>query len=98
MPLMTWATHVLQWTVQRVANSLGEFEQAKKYYDRILVRHPGRADTQFDRGLVAMALGEPYQPYLEQAQQLNPDYYKKSEKRIAEIEKTLQELGDKGGH
>lgn len=43
-----------------------------------------------------MALGEPYQPYLEQAQQLNPDYYKKSEKRIAEIEKTLQELGDKG--
>lgn len=78
--------------------ALGEFEQAKKYYDRILVRHPGRADTQFDRGLVAMALGEPYQPYLEQAQQLNPDYYKKSEKRIAEIEKTLQELGDKGGH
>lgn len=70
--------------------ALGEFKQAASYYDAILKHHPGRADTQFNRGLVAMVLGEPYKDYLNQARQLNLDYYKKSEKRIAEIEKTLQ--------
>ncbi|WP_251576500.1 tetratricopeptide repeat protein [Limosilactobacillus agrestimuris] len=70
--------------------ALGEFKQAASYYDAILKRHPGRADTQFNRGLVAMVLGEPYKDYLNQARQLDLDYYTKSEKRIAEIEKTLQ--------
>ncbi|MBD7894302.1 tetratricopeptide repeat protein [Limosilactobacillus sp. Sa3CUN2] len=70
--------------------ALGEFKQAASYYDAILKRHPGRADTQFNRGLVAMVLGEPYKDYLNQAQQLDLDYYAKSEKRIAEIAKTLQ--------
>ncbi|MCI2031434.1 tetratricopeptide repeat protein [Limosilactobacillus sp.] len=70
--------------------ALGEFKQAAAYYDAILKRHPGRADTQFNRGLVAMVLGEPYKDYLSQSRQLDLDYYTKSEKRIAEIEKTLQ--------
>ena len=70
----------------------GNFKEAAKYYDQILTRHPGRADTQFNRGLLAMALDEPYTEYLEQAQQLDPDYYKASEKRIAEIKVTLQQL------
>lgn len=70
--------------------ALGEFKQAASYYDAILKRHPGRADTQFNRGLVAMVLGEPYKDYLNQARQLDLDYYAKSEKRIAEIAKTLQ--------
>lgn len=70
--------------------ALGEFTTAKKYYDAILKYHPGRADTQFNRGIVAMVLGEPYQDYLAQAKQLNPAYYAKSEQRLAEIEKTLR--------
>ena len=70
--------------------ALGEFKQAKNYYDLILKRHPGRADTQFNRGLVAMVLGEPYQDYLNQSQQLYPDYYAQSEKRISDIEHFLQ--------
>lgn len=69
--------------------ALGEFKQAASYYDAILKHHPGRADTQFNRGLVAMVLGEPYKDYLNQARQLDLDYYTKSEKRIAEIEKML---------
>lgn len=73
--------------------ALGEFEQAKRYYDQILLHHPGRADTQFNRGLVAMALHEPYKKYLAQAQQLDLDYYQKSEKRIADIEHALQKMG-----
>lgn len=70
--------------------ALGEFKQVKNYYDLILKRHPGRADTQFNRGLVAMVLGEPYQDYLNQSQQLDPDYYVQSEKRISDIEHFLQ--------
>lgn len=70
--------------------ALGEFKQAKNYYDLILKRHPGRADTQFNRGLVAMVLGEPYQDYLNHSQQLDPDYYAQSEKRISDIEHFLQ--------
>lgn len=75
--------------------ALGEFAEAKKYYDAILKRHPGRADTQFNRGLVAMVLGEPYTDYLTQAKQLNPTYYQKSEQRLADIEKTLQKTQSK---
>ena len=70
--------------------ALGEFKQAKNYYDLILKRHPGRADTQFNRGLVAMVLGEPYQDYLNQSQQLYPEYNAQREKRISDIEHFLQ--------
>lgn len=72
--------------------ALGEFKKAKQYYDQILLHHPGRADTQFNRGLVAMALGEPYKQYLAQAKQLDLDYYQKSEKRISDIEHALRKM------
>ncbi|HIW70222.1 MAG TPA: tetratricopeptide repeat protein [Candidatus Limosilactobacillus merdipullorum] len=73
--------------------ALGEFEQARGYYDEILKHHPGRADTQFNRGLVAMVLGEDYHNYLTQAQQLDPDFSKKSEKKIADIKNFLEQQG-----
>lgn len=75
--------------------ALGEFSQAKGYYDVILKRHPGRADTQFNRGIIAMVLGEPYKDYLAQAKQLDLNYYRKSERRLNDIEKTLQATTDK---
>lgn len=75
--------------------ALGEFAKAKEYYDTILKRHPGRADTQFNRGIVAMVLGEPYKDYLAQAKQLDLNYYQKSEQRLSDIEKALQETQGK---
>lgn len=75
--------------------ALGEFAKAKEYYDAILKRHPGRADTQFNRGIVAMVLGEPYKDYLAQAKQLDLNYYQKSEQRLSDIEKALQETQGK---
>ena len=75
--------------------ALGEFKKAKEYYDVILKRHPGRADTQFNRGIVAMVLGEPYKDYLAQAKQLDLNYYHKSEERINDIEKTLRATQNK---
>lgn len=74
--------------------AIGNFKQAKEFYDDILKRHPGRADTQFNRGLVAMVLGEDYVDYLKQAKQLNPDYYERSEKRIDDIQKALNKQRD----
>ncbi|WP_461239663.1 tetratricopeptide repeat protein [Paucilactobacillus sp. N302-9] len=70
--------------------AIGEFKQAGDFYDQILKFHPGRADTQFNRGLVAMVLGEDYTDYLTQAKQLDPDYYKQSESRIDDIQKVLK--------
>lgn len=75
--------------------ALGEFAKAKEYYDAILKQHPGRADTQFNRGIVAMVLGEPYKDYLAQAKQLDLNYYQKSEQRLSDIEKALQETQGK---
>lgn len=71
--------------------ALGDFKTAKQFYDDILLHHPGRADTQFNRGLVAMVMGEDYLDYLTQAKQLDPDYYQRSESRIADIQKVLRE-------
>lgn len=70
--------------------ALGEFKQAGQYYDAILKHHPGRADTQFNRGIVAMTQGEPSQDYFKQAQQLDPHYYAESTKRLKQIEETLK--------
>lgn len=78
--------------------ALGEFKEARQYYDQILLHHPGRADTQFNRGLVAMALDEPYQQYLRAAKELDLDYYQKSEKKIAEIEHALQKMNKQDHH
>lgn len=72
--------------------ALGEFSKAKQYYDQILLHHPGRADTQFNRGLVAMALDEPFEKYFDQAQQLDLDYYQKSKQKIVDIQRALQKI------
>lgn len=74
--------------------ALGEFEQAGKYYDAILKHHPGRADTQFNRGIVAMTQDEPADDYFKQAQQLDPRYYAESTKRLKKIEATLKKQKD----
>lgn len=70
--------------------SLGEFKEAGKYYDAILKHHPGRADTQFNRGIVAMTQDEPADDYFKQAQQLDPHYYEESMKRLKKIEESLK--------
>lgn len=74
--------------------ALGEFKQAGKYYDAILKHHPGRADTQFNRGIVAMTQGEDPDDYFQQAQQLDPHYYEESTKRLKQIEATLKKQKD----
>ena len=42
-----------------------------------------------------MVFNESYKDYLAQAKQLDPNYYQKSEQRLADIEKTLRKTQGK---
>ncbi|MCT4488326.1 tetratricopeptide repeat protein [Levilactobacillus parabrevis] len=80
-------------TLQVVAENLlalGNMAQAAQYYDQVLTLddHNGRAN--FDRGLVAMVQGEDYGPYFKAAKSLDPQYFEKGQKKLADIERFIQ--------
>lgn len=80
-------------TLQVVAENLlalGNMAQAAQYYDQVLALddHNGRAN--FDRGLVAMVQGEDYGPYFKAAKSLDPQYFEKGQKKLADIERFIQ--------
>lgn len=80
-------------TLQVVAENLlalGTMAQAAQYYDQVLALddHNGRAN--FDRGLVAMVQGEDYGPYFKAAKSLDPQYFEKGQKKLADIERFIQ--------
>jgi len=80
-------------TLQVVAENLlalGNMAQAAQYYNQVLTLddHNGRAN--FDRGLVAMVQGEDYGPYFKAAKSLDPQYFEKGQKKLADIERFIQ--------
>jgi len=80
-------------TLQVVAENLlalGNMAQAAQYYNQVLALddHNGRAN--FDRGLVAMVQGEDYGPYFKAAKSLDPQYFEKGQKKLADIERFIQ--------
>jgi len=70
--------------------ALGNMDQAAEYYDRVLQLDAKNVRAHFDRGLVAMVLGQPYQDHFAQAKQLDPTYYEKGQQRLADIERFVQ--------
>ncbi|WP_367294789.1 tetratricopeptide repeat protein [Levilactobacillus yonginensis] len=85
-------------TLQVVAENLlavGDFAQAAKYYDQVLMLDDQNGRATFDRGLVAMVQGTHYADYFKRAEQLDPQYFQQGQKRLAEIEKFIQ---TQGGH
>jgi len=70
--------------------ALGNMDQAAEYYDRVLQLDAQNGRAHFDRGLVAMVLGQPYQDHFAQAKQLDPTYYEKGQQRLADIERFVQ--------
>ncbi|MFD1455965.1 tetratricopeptide repeat protein [Levilactobacillus lanxiensis] len=70
--------------------ALGNMDQAAEYYDRVLQLDAKNGRAHFDRGLVAMVLGQPYQDHFAQAKQLDPTYYEKGQQRLADIERFVQ--------
>lgn len=80
-------------TLQLVAENLlalGNMAQAATYYDQLLALVPDSGRANFDRGLVAMVQGEPYQAYFDQAKREDPAYYEKGQQRLADIERFVQ--------
>lgn len=85
-------------TLQVVAENLlalGDMAQAGQYYDQLLAQDPQNGRALFDRGLVAMVQGQPYAADFAQAKQLDPAYYAKGQQRLVDIEKFMQEKGQK---
>lgn len=70
--------------------ALGNMDQAAQYYDQVLALNARNGRAQFDRGLVAMVQGIPYQAYFDRAQQLDPAYFKQGQQRLADIERFIQ--------
>lgn len=80
-------------TLQVMAENLlavGNMDQAADYFDQVLALNPKNGRAQFDRGLVAMVQGQPYQEHFAQAKQLDPAYFAKGQQRLADIERFVQ--------
>ncbi len=70
--------------------ALGSFSQAADFYDTVLKHEPQNGQANFNRGLVAMVNGEPFEAYFERAKQFDPDYFQKSQQKLTDIEKFVQ--------
>jgi len=80
-------------TLQVVAENLlalGNMDQAAQYYDQVLALDDQNGRANFDRGLVAMVQGEDYGPYFKAAKTLDPQYFEKGQKKLADIERFIQ--------
>lgn len=70
--------------------ALGNMSQAAQYYDQVLALNPQNGHAQFDRGLVAMVQGDPYQDFFARAKTLDPVYFDKGQQRLTDIERFVQ--------
>lgn len=64
----------------------GNFSQAGNFYDQVISVDKTNGMANFNRGLVAMVNGEPYNHYFEIAKQSDPQYFKNSQQKLADIE------------
>jgi tetratricopeptide (TPR) repeat protein len=70
--------------------ALGNFEEAAQFYDVVLKSEPNNGKANFDRGLVAMVLGESFEDYFNLAKKNDFKYFEKGQKRLTDIEKFIQ--------
>ncbi|MCF6514872.1 tetratricopeptide repeat protein [Lactobacillus sp. S2-2] len=75
--------------------ALGDFKQSAEFYDQILNYDPNNGKANFDRGLVAMVLGEHYANYFSKAEKYDKDNYDRKQSRIQDIEKLMKDKQDK---
>lgn len=70
--------------------ALGNFSQAADFYDLALKAEPQNGKANFNRGLVAMVLGEDFEDYFKKAKQYDPTYFKNGQQKLKDIEKFVQ--------
>ncbi|MQS74931.1 tetratricopeptide repeat protein [Companilactobacillus halodurans] len=71
----------------------GNFEESKRFYQQANKIKP-QAKHYFNMALCAMNLKEDYQDYLNQAKDLDKDYYLKNEKKLADLQEFIKQQGD----
>lgn len=70
--------------------ALGNFEQAADFYDKVLAVKPTDGKANFDRGLIAMVLGEDFKLYFDKAEKYDKKNFDQKQGQIADIEKVIQ--------
>lgn len=65
--------------------AMGNFQQAADFYDQALAKQAADGRLNFNRGLVAMALGQDEQPFMVVAKKLDPAYVAQSAQRVNDI-------------
>lgn len=75
--------------------SLGDFKNAKQYFDRVLTLEPKNLEANFDLGVIAKLNHEDASRYFNLVQTSDPIYFKKMQERLVNIEKALRVLDDK---
>ncbi|GLB47006.1 hypothetical protein WR164_09850 [Philodulcilactobacillus myokoensis] len=70
--------------------ALGNFKESAQFYDHVLNALPNDGRANFDRGIVAMVLGEDFHEYFARAQKYDEKYFKKGQKKLADIERFIQ--------
>ena len=68
--------------------ALGDFKQ-KGYYDLVLKSNPHNGEANFNQGLIAMVLGEPFEGYCKNAENMML-YFDKEQGKLSDIEKFIQ--------
>ncbi|MHA8138653.1 tetratricopeptide repeat protein [Lactobacillaceae bacterium Scapto_B20] len=70
--------------------ALGNFEEAAQFFDVVLKNDPKDGKANFDRGIVAMVLGQPFEQYFADAKKYDQKYFDKGQSRLKDIEKFVQ--------
>ncbi|WP_105956259.1 tetratricopeptide repeat protein [Apilactobacillus quenuiae] len=70
--------------------ALGNFSEAAQFLDTTLYAQPKNGKANFDRGIVAMVLGENFDNYFSTAKKYDKKYFDNGQKRLADIEKFIQ--------
>lgn len=78
--------------------AIGDFDQAADFYDRVLKNDPHDGKANFDRGLIAMVLGEPFKDYFKKAEKYDKKNFDAKQSQIKDIEKVVQLNKQKKDH
>ncbi|UQS85532.1 tetratricopeptide repeat protein [Apilactobacillus apisilvae] len=70
--------------------ALGNFSEAAQFLDTTLKAQPKNGKANFDRGIVAMVLGENFSNYFNKSKKYDEKYFNDGQKRLSDIEKYIQ--------
>ncbi|WP_027107341.1 tetratricopeptide repeat protein [Ligilactobacillus ceti] len=73
--------------------AMGDFQQAKNYYDQVLKIETDNLEANFQRGVVALILEEDEAEYFAKVKELDSEYFAQMQQKLVEIEQFVQHFG-----